>query len=282
MKSMMILLFFLLMDPYYFTDLEVKVISFNIRYGTADDGSNSWPQRRDILFNFVRNEDADFLGLQEAMMFQVEEILRECPGYKFIGRTREADGISGEATPILYREAGYELIEQGTRWLSETPGEPASKSWDSSLPRIFTWAHFRRKKDAKDLIVYNTHYDHLGETARLESSKVIVAHMDENHKGLDIILLGDCNALEDSEPIRYLTENNKLPLLDAYRKLHPGSQEKDMTFYGWNAHLAGTGKRIDYIFYAGLLKPEKAYVSDYHENNYFPSDHMPVVATFTW
>lgn len=278
----MILLFFLLMGPYYFADHEVKVISFNIRYGTAGDGSNSWPQRRDILFNFVRNEDADFLGLQEAMMFQVAEILQECPGYKFIGITREADGISGEATPILYKEARYELIEQGTRWLSEAPGDVASKSWDSSLPRIFTWAHFRRKKDAKDLIVYNTHYDHLGETARLESSKVIVAHMIENYKDLDIILLGDCNASEDSEPIRYLTENNNLPLLDTYRIVHPERQEKDMTFYGWNTHLAGTGKRIDYIFYAGSLKPEKAYVSDYHENNHFPSDHMPVVATFTW
>lgn len=282
MKSIIILLFFLMMGPYSNPDYDVKVISFNIRYGTADDGNNSWPHRKNILFNLIRNENPDFLGLQEAMIFQIEEIIRECPGYKYVGRTREADRTSGEATPILYKASDFELIKQETLWLSETPAVPASKSWDSSLPRIFTWAYFRRKKDQKDLIVFNTHYDHLGEMARLESSKVIVSYMHRYFNEKNIILIGDFNALEKSDPVHYLAENTLMPLSDSYRRLHKKNNEKDMTYYGWNEHIPGTGRRIDYIFYSGSLKPVEVYVSGYHENNHYPSDHMPVVAKFTW
>lgn len=282
MKSLSILLFYLFMIPYNVADDEVKVISFNIRYGKADDGSNSWNYRKDILFDFIKKENVDFLGLQEAMMFQIEEILKNCPGYQYVGRTREADGVSGEATPILYKESAYDLMEEGSLWLSESPGVPASKSWDSALPRIFTWARFRRKKDLKNLIVYNTHFDHLGEQARLQSSKVITDHMYQHFRNSDIILLGDFNALEESAPIRYLTGNTTMPLQDAYRGLHPKREERDMTFYGWNEHKEGTGKRIDYVFYTGSAVPHEAYVSNYHVDLHYPSDHMPVIVTFRW
>jgi endonuclease/exonuclease/phosphatase family metal-dependent hydrolase len=280
MKSWIFLLFFLIMSP--INPDEIKVVTFNIRYGAADDGSNSWTYRKKVLFDFIRDENADFLGLQEAMMFQIEDILQACTAYRYVGRTREADSTSGEATPILYKEKMYDLIGQGSLWLSDTPEVPASKSWDSSLPRIFTWAQFRRKKDSRDLIVYNTHFDHLGDTARIESSKLIVDHMIHHFKDRNIILLGDFNALEESAPIRNLTENENLRLLDAYRRLHPERKERDMTFYGWNEHLEGTGGRIDYVFYTGSLEPEEAFVSDYHENDHYPSDHMPVVVTFNW
>jgi endonuclease/exonuclease/phosphatase family metal-dependent hydrolase len=282
MKPLIFFLFFTLMNPFSAVENEIKVMSFNIRYGTADDGDNSWPNRKEILFKLIRKENPDFIGLQEAMIFQIEEIIRHCPGYAYIGRTRQADAATGEATPILYKTANYELINQGTQWLSETPEVPESKSWDTSLPRIFTWTEFRKKADRKEIIIYNTHYDHIGEAARHESSKVIVSHINNHFPGRDIILLGDLNALEDSAPIRYLTNNDIFELNDTYRALNPEEKEKDMTFYGWNEHIPGTGRRIDYIFHAGNLNPLKAYVSTYHEGKRYPSDHMPVVAVFRY
>jgi len=282
MKSLLISLFIILMTIFPSANEKVKLISFNIRYGTADDGKNSWAFRKGVLFDFIREENADFLGLQEAMIFQIEEIIQHCPGYRYVGRTRQADGSSGEATPILYKPEKYNLIHQETVWLSEMPDIPESKSWDSSLPRIFTWAHFKRKKDQRDLIVYNTHYDHIGETARFESSKLIISHMASRHKGSDIVLLGDFNALEGSNPIQHLSKNEKMPLKDSYRSLHTVKKERDMTFYGWKEHTPGTGRRIDYIFYAGNLQPLEVHVSDFHQENRYPSDHMPVVANFKW
>ena len=32
-------------------DLELRVMSFNIRYGTANDGDNHWKNRREMVFN---------------------------------------------------------------------------------------------------------------------------------------------------------------------------------------------------------------------------------------
>ena len=280
---MKLLIFFsllMILYPSPAPEENVKVMTFNIRYGTADDGDNSWPGRKKILFDLILKENADFIGLQEAMIFQIEEIIQQCPSYTYIGRTRQADRTTGEATPVLYKTAKYDLIDQDTHWLSNTPDVPESKSWDTSLPRIFTWAVFRRKSDGKELVVYNTHYDHLGEIARYESSRIIVSHMHKNFRERDIILLGDFNALEESNPINYLTENEVFRLSDTYRHLNPEKKEKDMTFYGWNEHIPGTGRRIDYIFHAGDLDPLKTYVSNYHKGKRYPSDHMPVVAVF--
>lgn len=280
MKLLIFLLLFMVKYPSPAPEDSVKVMTFNIRYGAADDGNNSWPNRKEILFDLIRKENADFVGLQEAMIFQIEEIIQQCPSYSYIGRTRQADGTTGEATPILYKTANYVLIDQDTRWLSETPEVPESKSWDSSLPRIFTWTVFRRKADGKEIIVYNTHYDHLGETARHESSREIITHMNNHFRERDIVLLGDFNALEESKPVSYLTDNDLFRLKDTYRQLNAENKEEDMTFYGWNDHLPGTGRRIDYIFHAGDLVPVKAYVNNHHKGKRYPSDHMPVVAVF--
>ena len=36
--------------------IDLNVMSFNIRYGTADDGDNSWPKRRDTVCNTITLE----------------------------------------------------------------------------------------------------------------------------------------------------------------------------------------------------------------------------------
>ena len=41
----------------------VRVMSFNIRYGTANDGANSWPFRRDLVFGVIRADRPDLLGV---------------------------------------------------------------------------------------------------------------------------------------------------------------------------------------------------------------------------
>ena len=43
----------------------LKIMTFNIRYGQADDGDNSWPRRRDLVIARIRAHDPDLIGLQE-------------------------------------------------------------------------------------------------------------------------------------------------------------------------------------------------------------------------
>ena len=158
---------------------QARVLSFNIRYGLADDGDNSWPQRRELVFEAIRAGSYDFIGLQEALPFQIEEIQERLPGYGLLSRTREADPNEGEACAIFYRSSRWRLDpeQHGTFWLSATPEEPGSKSWDSSLPRIATWGAFISRQTDQQIYVYNTHFDHRGSAARLESAKLIRAHI---------------------------------------------------------------------------------------------------------
>lgn len=257
-----------------------KAMTFNIRYGMANDGDNSWKFRKQIVFDQINKENCDFIGLQEAMVFQIDEIINHCPGYQYIGITREIDPTQGEASPILYDTAKWVLVNGKTQWLSENINVPGSKSWNTSLPRIFTWAEFQHKTEGNRIVIYNTHYDHRSADARKNSSKTIIQYMHDHHAASNKVLLGDLNALENKEPITYLTQNQILPLKDAYRELHHDSSDQDATFYGWKTPVLGEGRRIDYIFYSGNILPVSARVSHFNKNQKYPSDHLPVIVEF--
>jgi lysophospholipase L1-like esterase len=47
----------------------VRVMSFNVRYGTAQDGDHAWPRRRDAVFDVIRAFEPDLLGMQEVLAF---------------------------------------------------------------------------------------------------------------------------------------------------------------------------------------------------------------------
>ena len=260
----------------------IKAMTFNIRYGTANDGDNSWKFRKDMVFQVICDSKSDFIGLQEAMIFQIDEIIQNCPDYEYIGVTRNIDPAEGEASPILFNASKWKLLKGGTKWLSETPDIPGSKSWKSSLPRIFTWGRFQNMKDKTEILIFNTHYDHRSAEARYNSSRVIIDYIFSMTNGISNILLGDFNAPEDQDPILYLTTNQVLPLKDAYRSLHPSPAEEDMTFYGWKEPKPGTGNRLDYIFCAGEIQPVTSEVIRYNINGRYPSDHLPVIADFRY
>ena len=60
--------------------LEVHVMSFNIRYGTAGDGENHWDKRREIVCDLIAGQGCDVVGLQEALRFQIDQIRGAVPG----------------------------------------------------------------------------------------------------------------------------------------------------------------------------------------------------------
>ena len=43
----------------------IKVMSFNIRYGLADDGANHWHNRKSLALARIRAFEPDLLGLQD-------------------------------------------------------------------------------------------------------------------------------------------------------------------------------------------------------------------------
>src|SRR5687767_1987358 len=66
----------------------VTVMTFNIRTAFAFDAEeNQWENRRDRVIQVLRDHAADFYGLQEAMLFQVDEIADAMPEYDYIARS---------------------------------------------------------------------------------------------------------------------------------------------------------------------------------------------------
>lgn len=253
---------------------KIKAISFNIRFANVNDGNNQWELRKESVTDFLKYEEADFVGMQEALLSQIEYMDSEVSNMAWIGVGRDDGKNKGEFSPVFYNSDRWSLEKKETFWLSETPGTP-SKSWDAALPRICTYGVFTHKKSGRQIYVFNTHYDHIGKEARLNSSKLIVQKIREISGFENTILLGDFNAEKDTEVIRVLY---KSPLQDAYLSAKIRFGQKG-TFTGFDTNKIPE-RRIDYVFHSLDLKPLKYGVDSRIIDGRYLSDHFPVIVQF--
>ena len=180
----------------------IKVMSFNIRYGSANDGENRWDNRSDLVVETIKLFDPDLFGGQEVLKFQAEFLRKEFPDYGFHGVGRDDGKGKGEIVPVMYKKNRFQQTDSGHFWLSKTPEVVGSKSWDSSLPRMVSWVQLtdRRNQDAK-LVFMNAHFDHRGTVARVESARLIRKRAEAFlNNSIPLILTGDFNTTEDGEP----------------------------------------------------------------------------------
>ena len=151
----------------------LAVMTFNIRYGTANDGPNHWTTRREFLMDVIRKEDADVIGLQEALDAQIREIVAAMPAYAVVGVGRDDGKTRGEYAAILFRRDRLHVSDTGTFWFSDTPNVVASRSWGNTITRICTWARFV-DRDGRAFWHFNVHLDHISQPSR-ERSTVLFA-----------------------------------------------------------------------------------------------------------
>lgn len=261
---------FLFMDPG--KSQEIRVMTYNIRYATPMDGPNAWSERKEFLVNQLRYHAPDVLGVQEALKHQVDYIAQRLSQYQYIGKGRDDGGDSGEFSAIFYNADKIKLQESGTFWLSPTPEYP-SKGWDAALNRICTYGLFKVKK-GQTFWVFNTHFDHIGDTARAESVRLLLEQIqNKNAKHDPVILMGDLNLTPDTPPIIKLAdEMNDTYLSSHYPPLGPVG-----TFNGFS-WSSKADRRIDYIFVSpGIQSLQTAILTDSQDNRY-PSDHFPVIS----
>ncbi len=252
----------------------VKIMSFNIRYNNPDDGINKWENRKDWLTQSVRFFDVDIVGAQEVTYEQLTDMENLLPTYSYVGVGREG-GKKGEFTPIFYKIDRFELLENDTFWLSETPETVASKGWDAALPRILTWAKFRDKVTGTIFYHFNTHFDHRGKVARVNSAKIIVKEIKRIAKDNPLVVTGDFNSSPNSDPHTLLVKNG---LKDTFLQLDLENRYgPDYTANGWKAEDRGPENRIDYIFYNNGIKAINYQVLDGQRGKRYISDHFPVI-----
>jgi endonuclease/exonuclease/phosphatase family metal-dependent hydrolase len=269
----------------------VVVMTFNIRYGTANDGENSWEKRKDLVFDVLRRHDPDVVGLQEALRLQIDEIRSALPQYAEIGVGRDDGKTGGEYSAILYRKDRFDVNESGTFWLSDTPEVCGSITWGNACTRICTWGRFIRRGSSEVFYLFNTHLDHISQYSR-DRSVILLAERMRDRKHPDrVIVTGDFNAGEDNPAVQYLEgrqelqaatnglATNPMPLVDTFRSLHPDANDVG-TFHAFKGDHSGD--KIDYIFVQpGTRVLQAEILRDATENRY-PSDHFPVMAALAF
>ena len=257
---------------------EVCVMTFNIRYGTAEDGPNHWDQRKDRLVATIRRYDPDLIGTQETMTFQADYLQQQLPEYAYVGKLRQPDQADSEQSGVLFRRARFVDLEQGHFWLSETPDVPGSRSWDSSLPRMVTWLKLFDRQTQKTLVWFNTHFDHQGAEARRQAALLLAKRVAGVDPLCPVIVTGDFNCGEDSPPYQALLAGDAAAprLRDAYRLAQPTRTAEEGTFNGFRGNR--TGARIDWILVSPEWRVHAAEIVLAAPGEPSPSDHCPVVA----
>ncbi|MGG1555706.1 endonuclease/exonuclease/phosphatase family protein [Paenibacillus ferrarius] len=261
--------------------MEFTVMTFNLRYNEKKDGNNDWPHRVDQAADLIRRYRPSAIGMQEGLRSMLDDLQARLPGYAWVGEGR-GGGNEDEHNAIFYDTSLLCVQEWGQFWLSETPEQPNSVSWDSSLPRICTWARLQSiAEPGLEWMLYNTHLDHIGQEARVKGAALIRSRM-ERYVGmaagadasavgslLPAVLTGDFNAWPSNPAIVQLRSE----LFDAYR-LHDG--EVGLTAHSF--HGGSDGQPIDYIFASAGVCVLEAHVIHDNVDGRYPSDHYPVLA----
>ena len=248
------------------------VMTYNIRLDTEADGVNAWAVRKDYLAGQVRFYAPDIFGVQEALPAQVEYLASRFPEYGRVGIGRDGAG-RGEASCIFYRKDRFEVRDSGTFWLSETP-DAISKGWDAALNRVCSYGLFREKKTGKHMWVFNTHLDHIGETARTKSIELILSRINRLSGGKSpVVLMGDFN----SEPHTQRIQDLKNGMHDSRDLSEQPPFGPSGTFNGFK-HDVPVTTLIDYIFVskAPRIRVKKYAVLSDSKDLRYPSDHLPV------
>lgn len=299
------------------TNTILKVGSYNIRLSgsnkhVADKGTpNTWESRKADLVQLLRRLDLDVFGLQEVCPDQAAYLRANLPGYAYEGEHRNADRVSGEASPICYRKDRFVALKKGTFWLSETPDTPGLKGWGAACPRICSWALLEERASGRRFVFANTHTDHISALAREKGMLLIIERMKVFGAGQPIIFTGDHNCRETEAPAQavsklmtnafYASEtpptgpwrtftgwrwrDQEYSAIDALklpmhvRNARKGSPDADKDKNG-NHVWEDCGARIDYIYVSpGIRVKSYATHADARPGKQlYPSDHFPVTA----
>ena len=272
MKTLKLFYLFLLISIAAFAQKPgnpINVISYNIRLNVASDGVNAWPNRKDNVKALVNFHDADILCVQEALPEQFDALL-ENSNFDVVGVGRDDGKRKGEFSAVYFDKTRFTKRNGGTFWLSETPDVP-SKGWDAALNRVCSWVKLYDKLNKKEFIVFNTHYDHIGVQARIESAKLIKKKIQEIAPTLPVILTGDLNVTPETEAISTI----KSFLLDTKEITVEPPYGPTGTFNNFNFNSELKDK-IDYIFVnKGFGVQKFAVLTDSKDQRYY-SDHLPV------
>jgi len=265
-------LFMFLPVMIYGQNSSVKIMTYNLKFDDPDDEVNNWDRRKMDVIALLNFYEPDLIGTQEGLKHQIDQIDRSLENHAYVGVGRDTGGEEGEFTAIFVDTTRFEILDNGTFWLSETPGEP-SRGWDAAIKRITTYILIRDLETNNEFYLFNAHLDHIGRNSRLESVKLIWEKYEEKsgRTRVPVVIMGDLNAEPGDPPVQYLSDR----LYDTYGLTENPPYGPEGTFNAFNFNEKPE-RRIDYIFTDDNFRVLKyAAINDF-SNFRYPSDHFPV------
>lgn len=247
----------------------MKFVTFNLRTDTAHDGQNAFFFRAGWVLRKIDRELPDVIGFQEVRPHMLDFLRKHLPDYTFVGCGRGAD-FGDEHNPIAFLKERYELISLDTQWLSPTPRIPGSRFEDQSVcPRVVTHVTLRPWNSTRLFRVFNTHLDHISDSARVLGAQAVCRVMEQQQalQTAPMVLMGDFNACPGDAPVRIFAENRALGLTE-----HTGNIQNSWHDYGRKRDIP----HIDYIFSAGFAQKGPAAAWESGQEGAYLSDHDPL------
>lgn len=279
-----------------------SVMSFNIRGAFPEkQPARRWQNRADINTRTITARQPDLIGFQEVQIENADHYNRHLAGYHHVVGCTSPHEQKWVMNPIYYAGKRWALIDSGGFFLSQTP-DVWSKGWDSAFVRGATWGRLQSKQTGAEIVHLNAHLDHIGERARVESARLIVAMLDEVSDGLPVIVTADFNsrawAPDNEHELHYppAVHRDKLPpggtvhgifTASGFRDTYIESGNTDHlncnTFHGFSGEaFPPCALRIDWVLIRdGVTRNIETDGFDIvrdAEPPIYPSDHYPVLA----
>ena len=252
------------------SESSVRILSQNLRCN--NDLYGFVKNRALFVSEMLKNYEPDSFGVQEATETWLT-LLDEALGEKYarVGEPRD-NAKNTEYSAVYYRTDKFELLDEGTIWLSKTPEKFGSKSFFASMPRICTWATLKNKETGFVYTHVNTHLDFLVEYTRSKQAEVLLSKIGELQKAGPLVCTGDFNADERDKTYEKMTAS-----LDDSRLLAKET-ESGKTFHNYGRGDLFHKTAIDFIFVSKGTEVERYKIIKDTVDGMYLSDHYGIMA----
>jgi endonuclease/exonuclease/phosphatase family metal-dependent hydrolase len=251
--------------------MELCLISCNIRFDNPADGQNSWPFRRSYLAQTLLKHNPALIATQEGRFHQLNELKTSLQHFEIIDQHRSWIGERMYPT-FFIQPTAFEYLVSGDLWLSETPDVAGSKSFESTFPRLMTWTKLQPKESEKNILVINTHLDHIKAETRQEQVKVLCQEVKRIwDKQSALIIMGDFNDAPESK-VREIIQQ-EFDLQDAWKLFNSVEESSHHSFQ----REVQNGSRIDWILVDKRITVTSCVMDKCTKEGIYPTDHYPIV-----
>ena len=264
---------------YAVNGLKLSVMNYNVYYDLGDQKRNP----NDVIVS-INQRNADIFGLNEAGKDWINKVTQAVGAtYACISGKPADDAADASYNPIFYKKSKLELVESGTKWLSDTP-DKQSRYPDAKHYKILTYAIFKDKATGVEFMYVNLHLDGSNDSdaqAALQGVRkkqaLVVKNFVSEYLFLPILVAGDFNEKPTSGALTSMTASSRL----TYGAGIATSATVTGTSVG-SDYVTLYNNTIDCIFVTDdCITVQKYETWDNKINGKYPSDHLPVCADIT-